>query len=107
MEELTEVPEEILQDITRKTGVEALENMETLGGRRINHVLAATTEEGEEVVLRIPKDPERPGGFEGEVWALEQAKEAGVPVPEVLAAECRGKNLFLMEKRLIRLYRQS
>jgi hygromycin-B 4-O-kinase len=100
MEELPQIPEGILQSISEEAGIETLDKMEALEGGRINHVLAATTESGEEVVLRIPRDPRKSGRFEGEVWALERAAEAGVPVPKVLAVKERGEDRFLLETRV-------
>lgn len=38
------------------------------------------------VYVRIHRQGE--GDFEGETWAMEQARNAGVPVPEVLAVDC-------------------
>ncbi|WP_207538049.1 phosphotransferase family protein [Sabulicella rubraurantiaca] len=57
--------------------------VERLGGGLSNHVFAARMGR-DQLVLRLNPEPGKVKDFLKEQWAMAQAREAGVPVPEVL-----------------------
>jgi Ser/Thr protein kinase RdoA (MazF antagonist) len=70
--------------VRRATGEDLVRHARVLAGLS-NEVYAATAADGQAVIVRISHaaGPQ----FEQERWAIERCREAGVPVPEILALE--------------------
>lgn len=77
-----QTPDEIIREVVREaTGKEIKEKQRVVAGE-VNEVYRVTTTSGLVVFLRIARKskPE----FGQEVWAINQAKKIGLPVPETL-----------------------
>jgi Ser/Thr protein kinase RdoA (MazF antagonist) len=70
--------------VRRATGAALLRHERILAGLT-NEVYAATAADGQAVIVRISHAPGPQ--FEQERWAIERCREAGVPVPEILALD--------------------
>lgn len=77
-------PEQVAALIRKATGTE-LEELERLTVGDENEVYRAALAGGATVFARIRKPGD--GTFDSEVWAMEQARAAGVPVPRILTVE--------------------
>ncbi|GAB3744197.1 phosphotransferase family protein [Microlunatus parietis] len=75
-------PAEVAALVTRTTGA-GIDGLERLKVGDENEVHRADLSDGRTVFARIRKPGD--GTFDSEVWAMEQARAAGVPVPRVLA----------------------
>ena len=71
-----------LADAVRAATGERAVAWERLIGGEVNEVYAAALTTGAEVIVRISRQPVT--RFESERWALAAARDAGVPVPEML-----------------------
>jgi aminoglycoside phosphotransferase (APT) family kinase protein len=82
-----ETPDSLIEDaIERAAGSAVVEKSEIAIGQ-INEVYSVKTEDGQEAIIRIFHG--ETSKFETDRWALEQCREAGVPVPEVRLVETR------------------
>lgn len=80
-----EAPHDVIMDLIRRStrrGIEELHRL-TLGDE--NEIYRAGLSDGSVVYARIRRPGE--GDFGPEVWAMEQARAAGLPVPIVLAVD--------------------
>lgn len=86
-ERLFRTPPAIIDEIVRKvTGSSPTERQRIIKGEA-NEVHAIKTDRGREVIVRINREVDAEARFQKERWAIEQAAQAGVPVPRVLLVE--------------------
>lgn len=84
-------PEDVAAVVTKATGRQAVSLSRIVRGQE-NEVYRAVTDFDDEVVIRIKRFGED-GTLADEAWAMDQARRAGVPVPEVLLVDhltCQG-----------------
>jgi len=78
-------PQEIINGAIEKAAKSPIVEQERIIAGETNEVHLVRTENGREVIIRIYHG-EKPK-FERERWAIEQCREVGVPVPEVMLVE--------------------
>ena len=78
-------PVEVIAGAVRRATDSDMAGHERIMAGLTNEVYAATTADGQAVIVRISHSPGPQ--FEQERWAIERCRAAGVPVPEILSLE--------------------
>ena len=78
-------PDDVAAVVTKATGRPMVSLRRIVRGQE-NEVYRAVTDSDDEVIIRIKRFGEE-GTLADEAWAMEQARRAGVPVPEVLLVD--------------------
>lgn len=81
-ENRTSNPETVATIIRNGIGKEVADYNRIVRGE-VNEVMAVSLKDADDVILRIAR--RKTNKFEAEAWAMKQAAQAGVPVPEVYA----------------------
>jgi aminoglycoside phosphotransferase (APT) family kinase protein len=76
-------PDEVINHLVRSASGSTVGTQSRIIGGEGNEVWAITTRSGDDLILRVSRSTT----FAAELWATEQARRMGVPVPEVLLVE--------------------
>jgi len=76
-------PDEVINHLVRSASSSAVGTRSRIIGGEGNEVWSITTRSGDDLILRVSRSTT----FAAELWATEQARRMGVPVPEVLLVE--------------------
>jgi aminoglycoside phosphotransferase (APT) family kinase protein len=86
-ERLFNAPHEIIEDTIFKATGSRIAGKDRIIKGESHEVHSITTENGQEVIIRIGHNDWDAGSFQKEKWALDQCAEIGIPVPKVLLLE--------------------
>nr|WP_020578234.1 aminoglycoside phosphotransferase family protein [Actinopolymorpha alba] len=91
-------PRALIDGVVRKATGHSIDSLTRLIVGQMNEVYDVVTDDGRRVIVRISHadDPR----FEGECWALDAARDAGVPTPRVLLIEHSARVQVCVEEKL-------
>ncbi|MGH2369368.1 MAG: hypothetical protein ACRDI2_14335, partial [Chloroflexota bacterium] len=88
-------PRALIDDVVRKAVGSVPASLRRVVVGQMNEVYDVATAGGTQVIVRVSHDEDP--RFEGERWALDAARRAGVPTPQVLLIEQGAPVSFCVE----------